>query len=302
MNTVNPSDLNITQGVTSSIEAEVLLSGDPARVAELLGERFYLTGPFSDLARTLPVRHRFLPQGGQSNWRALLPDPILWSPRNPAYYCIQREEDTTGALRAEHGAAISLRDLYARRQNFYLEGRRWVMRAGDAALLTGNSVTDGDWREAGLTMIASADNPPPVRDLTRQGITLIADLRAFRATDELVRWIEPYRTEAALVAIVVSPEIEFPPIKQVSPHLLVGRYFDPADDPENASRADFRVARRADLPTAIETAIAGPLVLADSLELPVLSPTDLRDACDQLQAAVSGSGNLAGIWIIGDDQ
>ncbi|MEX1041008.1 MAG: hypothetical protein WDZ51_10275 [Pirellulaceae bacterium] len=302
MTTANPSDLQITQGVTSSIEAEVLLAGEPARVAELLGERFYLTGPFSDLARTLPVRHRFLPRPGEEVWRALVPDPILWAPRNPAYYCIQREADTTGALRAEHGIPITLRDLYARKQSFYLEGRRWVMRAGDARLLSSDSVPADDWREAGLTMITGGESPPSARALTRQGITWVADLRAINSTDEVVRWIDPYRTEAALTAVVVAEGIEFTAIKKASPHLLVGRFFDSADNPENASRADFRVVRRSDLPQAIQTAVAGPLVLADSLESPVLSPPDLRVACDQLQAAVSGSGNLAGIWIIGEDQ
>lgn len=292
--------MHIWQGATSSIDTEVFLIGDPDQVTQEFGERFFLVGPFSDRAQTLPTKHEFLQRPDHPIWRALMPDPILWAPRNPVFYRIQREDETSGSLGKENGVLIALRDLYSRQGNLYLESRRWVMRAADEEAALPEPTLD-QWREAGLTVISREIEGPGPYLATRHGVSLVVDLSQSTADPQtLTELIRPASGHAAVMAIVTRAGTDPVPIKRAIPHLLVGRYFE-KDLPKN-EKADFWIATADDVSQACQHAGTAAAVI---LKGPVGEETDgtplgLRAACDRLQASVRGSGHLAGIWVTQD--
>ena len=171
-----------------------------------------MRGPFCAVAKTLKTTTVFRRFDRQGLWQARLVDPCFWSPDYPAYYRIRIEQagQTTELI-------CGIRRFGAKNGQFWLEGKRWVLRA-----TTLTHVLDlplQSWREARLAIFA--DDPPSnlLEQATEQGLMLMLDLEQDNWSARL-----PQVAKSPSVAIVVVPfDASLERCRELAPNLLIAK-------------------------------------------------------------------------------
>lgn len=299
----NSVRISLTQGPTSSVSAEVIctlvLAADELQSAKCKAitlDGAYLEGPFSSRGRTLPSKFP-LKSGSPHTDLAIIPEPALWTPRMPNYY----------ELRGLHGipenfgipevqTRIGLREAHVRRESFYHEDRRWVVRACVASPVKVLSEFD-QWQTADLVPIVTFGQG--IDDLLKRsmefGLPLIVD---FSMQPEK-HWWEQFVTcsRFASTSFALIPPIENSDFESVrGTHLIVGRSPDSSAHP--IQHAQFVVVSEGILRTGWSADHRLPVVATRECDIEDHTPAELRTMCDQFQADLDHGADYAGLWLL----
>lgn len=283
---IGPDQIQLRQGATSHLRVEVWCDIFGSN-CELPSEA-YLEGPFSERGRTLTSKFPFTSvqqRSGPSTWRALLPEPVFWTPRMPAYY------ELRGVSAA--GKRIGLRELFVRRNSFFREDRRWVPRA--AFVKEPEQLHKlNTWTDADLVPIVRSRGTRFAEDAVVCGLPVIADLSADCALVELLHYI-PYASVTMAVVPSITAEM-IPTIRKArSCHLPVGiRIADSGYVPEEAQ---FAVVSDEMIQRGWQSSRRLPVVVTRELNIEGCTPAELRAACDQFQAELDDGAGYAGLWL-----
>ncbi len=250
-----------------------------------------IRGPECRHAKTLPTNHSFVDLGmGETLLaRATLPDPCSWSPDLPALYRVTLElrhgDDVVQTAERELG----LRVFGTRGNSFYLDGKRWVLRAVHPECVEATPLTD--WREAVAAMLVDHPSDELCREASREGVLLVARVKGddIGVLHRLSHW--------ASVGIVVSsgPSYILTEARRQFPNLLMAGI---AESDEGGDRPDAYSAM-----FIAETALnsqGSRFVPPSQPTIPVrrldgLRPlADARFSCDLLQRDLAYLGDFAG--------
>jgi hypothetical protein len=263
---------------------------------ELLGT---LEGPFRSDAHTLPSHASFsvCRPGGSLLAEAVLPDPCLWSPDNPALYRAHLELRHGQQVLEERTIVTGFRGLGVSGSDLYRHGRRCVVRA-----VEWTPPGDFDWteaREAGASFLVDAPDQQLCEAASEAGGVLLVRLAG--SVDQLLTAMSRLSAWPAASIFLLDQGTDFPQdVNQRFPNLLLGEIVPPEATTVPAPWAHLSVYQ---LP---ETTVNVPSFLPAGRSVMVARPggeqNDWRRArrqCDDLQRELAGSGNLAGYVVLG---
>lgn len=271
----------LRQGRTSSLEAEIWYLPE---ASEAEHGTPYLEGPFSAWGRTLTARYPFQPVilGARPAWRVNVPEPSLWCPRSPNCY---RLGETT--------QVIGLRDLHVKNDSFYVEDRRWLIRAAQA---TEGEIADtlADWREADLVPIVPQPSQALCLRALQLGVALIADLARTPAPHRAACLARLSRF-ASVSLVLVSDRTTRGEAHAAHSHAILGtsvplygalsEWGKFALVSEHVLRSGWQPTRRL------------PVVAARECFYTDDGPGELRNHCDMFQAHLRHGADYAGLWL-----
>jgi hypothetical protein len=252
-------------------------------------------GPVCQIAKTLPTTHSLTDLGAGESLLAgaLVPDPCFWSPDLPALYRVTLEIRKQDSVIHTEERELGIRFLGTRRNSFYLENKRWVLRGVSAAAL--DSTPLSAWREASAAMVMHDPTDALCREASRAGVMLVAYVAnpSMGVFSRLARW-------AAIGVIVTSSADEdlLSKSRRRFPNLLLAQFVE-ATSPVHLSQhchAAFvdQVLLRS--PSLDWVGRAMPIVAVRRLDLP-LPLYEGRYACDELQRDLAPIGDFAGYVI-----
>jgi hypothetical protein len=273
------------------------------------GDRWRLagqvTGPRNEFAGTLEatVPLRDLGPGATLLAEAVLPDPCFWSPQSPALYEAELKLiDDRNEVRETVIRQFGVRALGVRGRSFYLEGKRWVLRAVDRRCDPDATPSRLDiWHKAWASMLTVSPTNELCREASRQGVLICAWVEGTRRDVEnelrrLSRWA------AVSMAVIDCCEPLNETISTVAPNLFLGHYVQ-AEHPLALPWAKF-VAAEVDDPKQFAQRFAAAAHPVVALHRPegVAGLKTARAACDRLQANLAPFGDYAGYGILGFDE
>lgn len=252
-----------------------------------------VTGPSNALAATLPATVRLRDRGPGDSLlaEAVLPDPCFWSPQSPALYEVQTAVvDAQGAVRDKFSQVLGVRSLGIRNQSFFLEGRRWVLRAAGRRHAPGAPLSA--WPKASAAMFAESPDDDLCRDASELGVLIAASVSGNRRDVEgelrrLSRW--------AAVAMVVIEDHESldETITRTAPNIILAHWGESAGDVAPPwARATFVLVGDVSAFDAQWATLERPVVAVRKRAAPSLE--DARAGCDHLQRDLSPRGDFAG--------
>jgi hypothetical protein len=245
-------------------------------------------GPRCFHAETLPLTTPLVDLGpGPTNLaKAIVTDPVFWSPELPAIYDVTVNLHRGAEIMATARREIGLRSLGVRGRGLVLGGKNWVLRGvstrstceewpqrwhdSSAAIVVDDDI-DADWlgaaSESGALIVVY--------------LFTVADVRALS------------HLPGAAIAIfcdLVPPEFE----PALAPNILVGQLAESDDAHSIDPRAELVVvgAHRL-LRSNLAQSIDKPVIVSRRLESP-RSVAEARAACDALQRDLAPLGQFAG--------
>jgi hypothetical protein len=238
---VTEPEIVVTLGPCDDMRAEVFVRavGDVAAGTRLSGR---LSGPRRGRDVTLPTTARLVPLPESATGpaaRAILTEPAFWTPDLPNRYRLEASlESPAGGSRAVD-AWIGLRRLGVRGRSFWLDGRRWVLRAvvGPDDLPAAKAVSVG--------LVTAGASEPLLERADEIGVGLVPLLDAAAVVPARVAALA--RHPSALLAVIVDgpPDdlpARFAAIRGVKGTLLVGAAVDGGlSPPPAAGGPDFLV-------------------------------------------------------------
>jgi hypothetical protein len=259
-----------------------------ARVVDLPGGQDWkltghLRGPECRHARTLPTTHPFVNLGPGENLlsRVTLPDPCFWSPDLPALYRVSLELRRGGIVVQSIDREFGLRFLVTRRNSFYLEGKRWVVRGVHRDAVE-ESPFDA-WRELGAAMVVDDPSDELCREASREGVLLIA-----RVNSDDVATLCRLSQWACIAFVVEKNQRSIPSFQRHLPNtILLGT------DATTCSSAVILDVEMAGLEQVGNVSRVTPTIGLRRLG-EVMSLVDARSACDLLQRDLAPFGECAG--------
>lgn len=265
----------LRQGRTSSLEVDVWYFPDnPSASIDSL----YLEGPFNPQGRTLTARYPFQKTklANREAWKAIVPEPALWTLQSPAYYKL-----------ADTQQIIGLRDLRIRGNSFYSADRRLVIRAADNS----SAVWGHAWPEVDLVGIRDYTTDEDYAAATIAGKPVI--LRINQPTAEM---IDRASRSAAVLMLILPPDCPQEICAAAHSHLLLGTHLS-APQPIPAW-AQFVAFTESLLRSGWQPGQHLPLVATRQYNVNNHSPAELRQACDQFQANLDLGADYAGLWLL----
>lgn len=292
---------------------------------ELIGR---IAGPFSVYARTLPTTVAFRNEAPSKGLQAvaLFPDFCGWSADHPHLYRVtaelRRDGKTIESIDRIWGVAL----LRVRRDRFYWEGRRWVMRAIepatpeavhdeasdtahldrpplDANFPSGSPTLIDQLRELDATRICRDPTLADCQQADKHGIRLVARIAVSSATDPRTlteRLKRLARHPSVILAWLDGPPVEnapsLPPFIRPASLRLAG-IVNPARSDLLPTWAQVGIIRPEQL-EAIQFRdgrASHPLLVLDSSCSGELA--EMRRECDRLQASVARLGDFSGFLI-----
>ncbi len=283
---IHPDKLLLSQGETSNLGATVYCH-TVQEDFELPADA-YLEGPFSSRGKTLTARHTFqqaAPPASGPVWQAYIPEPVMWTPRMPAYY----------ELRGIPGVEkrIGLRELSIRKESFYREQQRWVARAAFSSLKKTHDEMD-QWRESDLVPILTPEFIAFRDHSLKQGLPLIVDGTEGYSLDEYGRC----SSLASIAMLLLSPAetISFVRFPLPTSGLLVGtKISEPIEIPDHVH---FAAVSESLLRKGWQPNRRLPIVATRECDVQNHSPAELRAQCDQFQADLDNGAEYAGLWLL----
>ncbi|MBP61472.1 MAG: hypothetical protein CMJ62_08085, partial [Planctomycetaceae bacterium] len=288
-------------GEASSTIARVYARIDKPEDQEGLALSGSLEGPFRSDAHTLPARASFLAcRPGESLLaEAVLPDPCLWSPDNPALYRAHLELRCGQQVLEERTIATGLRGLGVSGTDLYRHGRRCVVRA-----VEWTPPGDFDWTEAraaGASFLVDTPGQRLCEAASEAGVVLLVRLGG--SVDQLLAAMSRLSAWPAVSIFLFSQGTDCPEdVNQRFPNLLFGEIGPLESTAAPAPWAHLSVYQ---LP---EKTASVPSILPTGRSVMVARQggerTDWRRGrreCDDLQRELAGSGDLAGYVVLGEN-
>lgn len=297
----NSISIRLTQGEMSNVSAEVLCTLHQAKCGSTNLNGAYLEGPFSNRGRTLPSKYPLKSTSvkidSYHTFHAVIPEPAFWTPRMPSYY----ELRGIPTLPEQYGTPlvqtrIGLREVHVRKESFYQEQRRWVVRACAASPEKVLSEVD-QWREADLIPIISFEiGLEPLLDKTMDlGLPLIIDF----SKQPTEHWLKHFTScsQYASTSFALAPPIEDHKSEFIrSKHLIFGRSLDCPGHPSH--HAQFMAVSEAILRNGWSPDRRLPIVATRECNAENRSPAEIRAMCDDFQADLDHGADYAGLWLL----
>ncbi|MBA2114342.1 hypothetical protein [Bremerella alba] len=263
----------LRQGKTSTLEAEVWYFPGEGEDADSP----YLEGPISSKAQTLKAKYFFRPTElhGQKAWKAVIPEPCLWSIQNPAIYALNG-----------HAPLIGLRDLRVRGESFYQEDRRWVVRAA-----RGSYRNDKELIANAITPIHRRGDLAYIDSGNIAGLPLIVWPDGYPQIE-----IERLSRSAAVLMLVLPSDSSLEIIAEAHSHLLLGAEISPGKP--TPDWAKFAVVSEDLIHANWQPERRLPVVVTRQLDAGVLSGEEVRAHCDKFQASLKNGAEFAGLWLM----
>ena len=248
-------------------------------------EEISMRGPFCSVARTLKSKSLFQPTNDPSVWHTRLVDPCFWTPDYPGCYeVLIRCGDTTVTRK------WGLRRFGAKNGSFWLDGRRWVLRA---AATSDVKVEDlPAWRDARMTLQVERPSDELLIQAVDLGVMLMVDLENDNWQTELARI-----AQLPAVAIAIVPAgVSLSECRAIAPNLLVGKRIGQGNLADLAGKADL-VIGAADDPAEASCLEFSELPLVGERKAEFDNPVMARAACDRLQADLAPRFQLSGYLV-----
>ncbi len=212
MHAFAPEPFSVYVGLTTDSLTEIYLRPTIAESMDFDPAKIEIRGPFCAVAKTLKTTTNFRRFDHQGLWQARLVDPCFWSPDYPAYYRIRIEQ--VGQITE---LICGIRRFGAKNGQFWLEGKRWVLRA--TKLTHVPDLSWQSWREARLAIFAGDPAPNLLELATEQGLMLMLDLEQANWSDRL-----PQVAKSPAVVIVVVPlDASLERCRELAPNLLIAK-------------------------------------------------------------------------------
>ena len=251
-------------------------------------------GPRCLLAETLPVTAKLIDQGPGPTLlaRALLADPVFWTPDLPAIYDVAMSLLRGGEVVASARREIGLRPLGVRRKFLSLAGRRWVLRGVHSS--STSSTLPRQWHDAAAGYVVRLPGADDCFAEASQFGALAVALDMGPADSIVRRLRELARFPAVALAVLDNVPDSVQP-RRLASNLLFAQRVNGTSVPdiqawahllwmENAEPAAvIRLAARTELPIIVSRTLAQPQPLAAA-----------RAACDPLQRDLAAIGQFAG--------
>ncbi|HEX5105262.1 MAG TPA: hypothetical protein VFV87_15690 [Pirellulaceae bacterium] len=247
-------------------------------------------GPRCKLAQTLPTTSPLVDLGPGPTLlaRALVPDPVFWSPDLPAIYDVTVNLLRGTEILATAQRQIGLRSLGVRDRDLLLNGKRWVLRGVSADSTTSRNVTD--WHDAAAVYVHD-DSPVALRVASESGVLAMSVVLG-----EHLNWRIRLLANYPAVAICVPDRLPADFRKaQAVPNLILAQRLSRDATLTRQPWADV-VLVTADDTDLVRQAVA-------SIDAPIIAaryrrpPADIataRAACDALQRDLAPLGQFAG--------
>lgn len=264
-------------GKTSSIEAEVWWIPDD----DTPGEPSHLEGPYIHKTQTLTAHYPFRPAkfAERDAWKAVIPEPVLWSPRTPAFYQISGTEHV-----------IAIRELRIKRDSFYQESRRWVIRGAFAnTMLLDNSLKAND--------LVPIYDSKWLGGLARQAV-ILGYPAIFDCREPTADLIDAVSQSAAILMALVPTDCPRQTVQAAHSHLLLGTRVE--RETRIPDWAHFVTVREGLLRDGWKPDRRLPVVATREWDVQNHSPAQLRGVCDSLQADLDRGADYAGLWLLAE--
>jgi hypothetical protein len=286
------SELDVFYGDLSSARAYVYArlprSADDAGLT-LSG---HVRGPRCLHAQTLPAIFPLMDLGPGPTLlaRAVVPEPTFWSPDLPAIYDVTVHVQHGSEIVASRHAEIGLKAFGVRGQDFFLEGKRVVLRGVRTSSTT--ATLPRDWHAAAAAFVADEADFDHLTEASQWGaLSVVAikidDQQAIKQIRELAQF-----PAVAIVAVVGSLPEGFSKVS-LAPNLLLAQFIG-AERVEPRPWADVLLvdAANASLAARWPRPVIVTRFLRERSDLPAA-----RLACDALQRELAPSGQFAGYII-----
>jgi hypothetical protein len=266
-----------------------------ARLPRLEGDLFLagqVRGPRCLHAETLPLTSPLVDLGPGPTLlaRALVPDPVFWSPDLPAIYDV-----TVNLLRgteviASERREIGLRSFGVRGQRFYLEGKPWVLRGVRDRSTTAK--LPRAWHEFSAAYVASSESNENVAEASQFGALAVVEVAAEDAPAGLRRLALQPGVALAVIRGDLPPNFKR---SDVAPNLLLVQVTAGGEPLIREPWADALLIETADPLLVARIAPQAGLPVLVSRPLQIALPIDqARAACDSLQRDLAPHGQFAG--------
>ena len=284
----------------------------------------FVRGPYCQHAQTLPATIALSPLSSQPSIsatastdgahtpcyaEAILLDPCGWSPALPALYDVHVEWWRGAELVATVERRWGLRLLELRRGQFFLEGRRTVLRVVSAPPDLAGTAALAEMREAGTSLwTRDPDSSWLLSEADQAGVFVVAQLSD--NVTEAHRQCRALAMHPSVAMVVVSARVAVSAVwRDLAPNVLVGVLARCDEDwPDDVSRAarivilpsDFREEDESLTSKLLAGTRGGQAVLAlEQLPRP-LAWSEARRGCDALQRTLATKGaDLAGYLVLG---
>jgi hypothetical protein len=251
-------------------------------------------GPRCKLAQTLPVTSPLVDLGPGPTLlaRALVPDPVFWSPDLPAIYDV-----TVNLLRGAEVIAtahrqIGLRSLGVRGRDLMLNGKRWVLRGVATASTSASSPRE--WHQA---QAAYASDDLGLDDLTvASDFGVLSMIHVAEPGGPIVPRLRRLAQFPA-AAIAVFDQALPPDFRklEIAPNLLFAQLIIPEWRWPRQPWADLLAVGAGDEQLIAETLTFGDIpIIATRFQRPPVDLETARAACDALQRDLAPLGQFAG--------
>ena len=252
-------------------------------------------GPRCRLAQTLPITAALVDLGPGPTLlaRALVPDPVFWSPDLPAIYDVTVNLLRGAEIVATAHRQIGLRSLGVRGRDLVLNGKRWVLRGVSTSSTA--SRDPRDWHAAQAVYMDDDSGLEALTEASDWGALVLITLLTHETPA-----IPRLRLLTHFPAVGIgAPRGALPADfrkSQVAPNLLLAQQLTEASGVHREPWADLLMVRADDRDMVAQAA-------AKFGELPIIAvrhhepPVDLataRAACDILQRDLAPLGQFAG--------
>jgi hypothetical protein len=288
------SDLDVFYGDLTTSRAYVYARlPRPADVAglSLTGQ---VRGPRCKLAQTLPVTSPLIDLGPGPTLlaRALVPDPVFWSPDLPAIYDVTVNLFRGTEVVATAHRQIGLRSLGVRGRDLVLNGKRWVLRGVSTYATTASMPRE--WHDVQAAYVSDDAKLSDLAEASECGT--LAIIHAVESDDLIPRIRHLAQLPAvAIVATEATLPLEFRK-SLVAPNLLFAQWLSDEHWGPHAPWADLLLVCADEPELLVEAGAMGevPIVAARHLEPPGADLASARAACDALQRDLAPLGQFAG--------
>jgi hypothetical protein len=270
-------------------------------------------GPRCLHAQTLPLAVPLVDAGPGPTLlaKAIVPDPVFWSPDLPAIYDVTINLQRGAEIVASDRREIGLRSLGVEGRSLILGGQKWVLRG--ISTDSTNAVRPRFWHDESVALVLASgvrehpdgaapltDKEPyreadasrsPLAEASQWGALSIFPVSAGDAQTQLR---ELSRFPGAAIAVFrdkLPPDIR---PGQVAPNILIAQMITAGDLSRIDPRIDLLLADSRWLTTSsIAIAAAKPVIASRRLQRPV-DLAQARAECDKLQRDLAPFGQFAG--------
>jgi hypothetical protein len=255
-----------------------------------------LRGPRCGKAKTLPAdfvvdRCECKPNASQST-SCLVTEPCYWTFELPMLYDVTLQLELSDGNTATWRQAIGLRRWEIHGRDFFLEGKRVVLRGAVVDECVADLLPQA--AEAEIALVVREPGDDFLERASELGVPLVVDLRGFAGplTQRLLR----YAWHPAVVLVLMDDEVEGG--YHQPPSVRVGYVCDAARGLAQPDWADVIVFELApgQRPPAWAATCAKP-VIAIRRPGPYAELAEARRGCDRLQAELAPQFDLAGYFV-----